>query len=461
MNRRTHRGVVPSPVLRAVGALAVLLLTTFSVIAPATAATKRAAAGVQVSVLSVTPSSAPISFTPKRLVVELRVTNLTAKPLKKLAIRGVRGDPIASQQELDKSLARATWPVNPVGISTKRPVTVDLAAGASTTVDLRHDDRHLWKPGHLRVPPGAVYPLFFGAFQASDGTRLGFARTYLPVFSRKPEPVQVAWVWPLIDRPHRNTGGTGDQVFADDDLAAEISPDGRLDNSLQVLEQVGDKGVPITVVADPDLLDELEVMSTNRYTVQSAPGAPITAGTGTTDAAAWLSRFRSLLTNHPNVQVQLTPYADPDVQTLSERHLTWAPRLGSAAMTDRVEDAMPDRALNFDTAWPAADRLSPQTVARLRSTGVRTLLLPDSAVRQQNESTVPLAVARLGTAKSPHRRRSVVGDAAEVRHRCAHRRAAAPAVRNCRTWWPRSRCGPRNSPTSSTRSCSPRPPRST
>ncbi len=388
---------MPPRLLRVVGVLAALLLAACCVIAPAAAATERAAPQVQVNVLSVTPSSAPISTTPKPLAVELLVTNQTAKSIKKLVIEGVRGDPIAAQQELDKSLARATWPNDGLAITTEQPVTVDVAAHATTTVSFRTTTDVVDHHG-ICVCGQFVYPLFFGAFDPAGGARLGFARTYLPAFYPKPIPVRVAWVWPLIDRPHRTTS---ELVFTDDDLASEVAPGGRLDNSLQVLERVGAKGVPITILADPDLLDELEVMSTNHYTVQPVAGAAGRVGTGTSDAAAWLGRFRALVTNHPNVQVQLTPYADPDVQTLSQRHLTWSPRLGGAGMADRVEDALPDRALDFDTAWPAASTLSPETVQQLHSEGVHTLLLDDSAVHQQSTSSVPTALARLGTAKSP------------------------------------------------------------
>ena len=65
----------------------------------------------------------------------------------------------------------------------------------------------------------AIYPLYFTVhYPGTAPTRVvGVAQTYLPAFGvSTPHPVQVGWVWPLIDRPHRVTSDT---VFLDDDLA--------------------------------------------------------------------------------------------------------------------------------------------------------------------------------------------------------------------------------------------------
>ena len=49
----------------------------------------------------------------------------------------------------------------------------------------------------------------------------------------------MAWLWPLTERPHRDADG----AFVDDDLATEISADGRLDRALDVLEDLPDGAV--------------------------------------------------------------------------------------------------------------------------------------------------------------------------------------------------------------------------
>ncbi|HEU5265495.1 MAG TPA: DUF6049 family protein [Jatrophihabitans sp.] len=399
MNRR-QTFVARRPRLpRLAAGLATLVLLAIGLlpVTPARAEAARAQPAVRMSVVSVTPTSPALSQTPKPLVVVLTVTNLTATRLAGLKIEAVRGDPIGSQQALDKSLAKAPWPSDGLPITPTKPVTVSLAAHASATVSFR-TNTDIPEDAGICLCHQAVYPLFFGAFGKSDHARLGFTHTYLPVFKFAPKPVRVAWVWPLIDRPHRTTSET---VFTDDTLADLVSSGGRLDKSLTVLEQVGRRGVPITLLADPDLLDELVVMSTRPYVVQPTPTAPRTPGIGSVAAAAWLDRLRALLTDHPNVSVRLTPYADPDVQTLAQRQLTWAPQLAGTAMTIRVQDALAGRPLVYDTAWPAGGALSPDALRKLQADRVRTLLLDAAAVRQQTESSVPAGLARLGTAKSP------------------------------------------------------------
>ncbi len=118
--------------------------------------------------------------------------------------------------------------------------------------------------------------------------RLGFVATYLPAFYQKPAPDRVTWLWPLIDQPHRLLQ---DAVFTDDQLAGTVALGGRLDRALQVVEQVGPT-IPLTLVVDPELIDELAVMASNTgYRVQS--GAHTVSGTGRPAAVAWLDRLRT------------------------------------------------------------------------------------------------------------------------------------------------------------------------
>ena len=149
----------------------------------------------------------------------------------------------------------------------------------------------------------AIYPLYFTVhYLDTSGTdrTVGTVQTYLPAFGTStPQPVQVSWVWPLIDRPHRLDSDT---VFFDDDLATSVST-GRLDRALRVVEQVG-AAVPMTLVLDPELLDELAVMSAGRYQVQVSPTARPTAGTGADQAAAWLGRLSAVLTADTGLDVR-------------------------------------------------------------------------------------------------------------------------------------------------------------
>ena len=68
------------------------------------------------------------------------------------------------------------------------------------------------------------------------------------------------FVWPVVDRPHLGVGG----VFLDEDLLAAISPGGRLATLLDGLTDPAASRLPagsVTVVIDPQLLDELDRMT--------------------------------------------------------------------------------------------------------------------------------------------------------------------------------------------------------
>ena len=72
---------------------------------------------------------------------------------------------------------------------------------------------------------GGVYPLYFTRHRRdrAGGDQSGRLRRR-PTSRRSttsPKPVQVSWVWPLLDRPHRLSTDT---VFTDDDLAESVRP---------------------------------------------------------------------------------------------------------------------------------------------------------------------------------------------------------------------------------------------
>ena len=145
-----------------------------------------------------------------------------------------------------------------------------LAPQGSTDVEYRSSSDTIPDDAGLCICQNRIYPLYF-TVHATDPNGadlvIGAGQTYIPAFGEsKPQPVQVSWVWPIIDRPHRLIG---DGVFTDDELAASIDG-GRLDRVLAVVETAGPL-VPMTLVVDPDLIDELAVMSAGPY--QYSPAA--------------------------------------------------------------------------------------------------------------------------------------------------------------------------------------------
>lgn len=337
---------------------------------------------------SVSPSAPTPTTEPSPLTVTLTVTNTTSEEIDHVRILGERGDPLANQNALDKSIANPVSPTSGIPIAANPAVTVDLRPDSTTTVafnTVTSTIDHL--PGICicaTADQPLIYPLFFTAHQISNGVDnlLGIASTYLPIFYAKPEPVRVSWVWPLLEPPHRFIGDT---EFTDDSLAESVST-GRLSRALAVVEQVGPQ-IPITLLIDPELLDELEVMSTEPYTVLSHDGKT-KPGAGQPAATAWLDRLRTVLLNDPKVSVELTPYADPDVETLTQQKMTWSTSM-PAAMAQRVIQALAGRPLDSTLTWPVAGAIGKSTLHRLIAQGVNTALLNTSAVRVSVPDRVP------------------------------------------------------------------------
>jgi Family of unknown function (DUF6049) len=393
MTRRPHR----AHLIAAVVALAAAVILPVNPAADATTGvTGRAADALSMSVAGITPAVPAVSTKLLPLKVVLTVTNTTDKTLKRVKIEGERGAPITSQAQLAAARKKVTPPVGASDlneIKPTRPVTVDLGPAESQQVTFITTTGIPTDAGICLCAEAAVYPLYFSAHLLGAGgvdQQLGVTTTYLPAYYKSPSPVRVSWVWPLLGQPHRQ--GQGD-VFTDDLLASDVSAEGRLSRALAVVEGVG-ASVPMTLVLDPELLDELTVMATTPYRVSATKGRTV-PGTGGDAARAWLARLRTVLIEDPDVQVELTPYADPDVESLTERGLTWTTTL-PGTMQAHVEQALAGRSIDSTVAWPAGGAISGRTLQTLVSTGVSTVLLNASAVSPKpSAATVTPGLARL------------------------------------------------------------------
>ena len=351
---------------------------------------------VLIHVDEVSPTTPTPTTKPQQLKVTLTLTNTTDDPIEAMRVIGERGNPIGNMNQLTASTENPVPPIGGLPMPSQPPLTIDLDRHAETTVDFVTTTSTLDDGKGICICSSAltgplIYPLFFSAHAVIDGVDnvLGFASTYLPAFYAEPEPLRVGWVWPLLDRPHRLLDDT---VFTDDELATSLSS-GRLSRALEVVEQVGSR-VPLTLLVDPELLDEIEVMATEPYSV-SQPDGKAVAGAGEAAAAAWLDRLRAVLLDDPGVTVRLTPYADPDVETLTERGLKWSIAL-PAAMVPRILDALAGRPLDMSLSWPVAGAVGPATLRRLYGQGIRTLLLNASAVALSGpDGSVPPGIVNL------------------------------------------------------------------
>ena len=153
---------------------------------------------------------------------------------------------------------------------------------------------------------------------------LASSQTLLPFWPGQQEaglarPLDIAWVWPLIDQPHHQVC----IALTSNDLAASLAPGGRLSALLGAGQ--ANPGADVTWVVDPALLSDVNTM-TKPYQVASGPGCSGPVNEPASKAAkTWLDTLRGITAGQPPV---ITPYANVDVSALV--HSGLAPDITSA-----------------------------------------------------------------------------------------------------------------------------------
>jgi hypothetical protein len=225
-----------------------------------------------------------------------------------------------------------------------------------------------------------------GVSVTTDFTPVGHLRTLLPWAPRSAAPTagsraSIAWIWPVIDRPHRITPGN----WLDDDLAGEINQTGRLTTLVNAgvaaeAQQPATKhspvqSVPVTWAIDPMLVDEVKAMSTP-YKVPAPDGE--TDGTGTPSAKVWLPALHDATTK-PGASVLSLPYADPDI--VAAMRSGFGPTVGAANATgkQRIDSLLPG-VTSLDYGWPPGGFADQRSLNALRASGDNTVVLSSDAV---------------------------------------------------------------------------------
>ena len=370
-----------SSVIAGTGVLVALVV----VAPPANAQPSLTDQSVTVTVTDVLPTTPAYTDKPAPLTIMLSLTNNTDRTLYNVSIDVERDAPVFQQARLERLMANPAPTPDNSALSQLRAISTSALAPHEkrplppyeTTTSLRTGTGGIC----VCIPNGGgIYPINFTVFAAADPdgttTEVGFGQTYVPAFKDKPRPVQVSWVWPLIDRPHRLLDDT---TFLDDDLARSVSPGGRLYRALQVVHDVAPT-IQLTLLIDPELIDELGAM-TRPYTVES--GGKTVPGTGTKAAQAWLAELKSVLTS---TQVSLTPYADPDITSLSRAGLTWSDRFDVKQQEQLTgELGIPPRS---DVVWPPGSTISSAALRQVLSSGTRSaVVLSDAALPGTRETT--------------------------------------------------------------------------
>jgi hypothetical protein len=391
LRRRPHLALAAPVILTA---LALGSLTAALDASPAGAAVANSASPIEVVLGTLTPVAPQPGDT---LVVSGTMHNVSDATVSNLALQLRLGSPLGSRSEFD------TYAADPEGdlsnlFSATEPVPAELpslAAGAqeSFRLALHLDPATL---SRLALPLGAWQVRELGVAvtgTSSLGTGpVGQLRTFLPWAPRQASyigyPDRVAWVWPLVDRPHRDAAG----AWFDDTLAPQLSTGGRLHGLLAaglsaesqrtVRNRATTVNVPVTWAIDPLLLDDVRAMTT-KYQVMSGRGASQTTGatipgTGTTAARTWLAHAQSATTRN-NASVVSLPYADPDVAAAARAGM--ATSIGVATTSGHAivqRDLGTVRSLPY--GLPIGGLADQRTVEALRASGDTALVLSDQAL---------------------------------------------------------------------------------
>ncbi|HEV2885402.1 MAG TPA: DUF6049 family protein [Jatrophihabitans sp.] len=374
---RTRTGRYPAlPIAVALCLLGLIGL----VLAPAGGATGRPVAAAQpgssaVSIVlnSMSPRSPDANKPAQPVALGVTISNNTDNTYSDVELSMQRGLPIGRQQLLDEAIKQppdTDYQVpRPLRLSTQLLPRQSLSLTYRTTSE------------ELCLCFDGVYPYALVVRGVSDpsvgSTELGRLQVFVPSFLNLPQPVQVGWVWPLLDVPHRSVD---EDVFVDEQLAGSVGPGGRLDRALRTAELVAGQA-RLTLLVDPDLLDSLAVMARPAgYRVRAGTGT--VPGTGAKLAADWLARLKQLQASH---DIVLTAYADPDVNAVTRAGLKF-----STALEPQVQARIAPT-LNGDFSsdlltWPAGGALTGKALDALVGGGASTVLLSDATLPGQNQT---------------------------------------------------------------------------
>src|SRR5215467_5959050 len=191
-----------------------------------------------IAITSMTPTIAR----PKgKVTVSGIIANPTAAPLTSLSVQLWSSDtPVASRPSMDKFLAgqpsaTVDFPVPGAQLTLSSRVPAHAAQPWSLTMKVSQAGMHTF----------GVYPL--AAQLNGVAGELDVARTFLPFWpgksaARTVKPLNIGWVWPLIDVPQRGACA----ALLSNELAASVAPGGRLATLLAAGESADGRNASLT-----------------------------------------------------------------------------------------------------------------------------------------------------------------------------------------------------------------------
>lgn len=379
----------------------IALSPLIAAIQPATAGS----AGEAALVVTMTSLRPTVPQPGDTLVIRASVTNASDAEITDLASELRMSGPLSARSTFDAYADDPTGSVSDLSGSLADPTALDrtsLAPGASENfvIEVPLDGTtglptSTWEVRELGVTVTGAN---------SDGTTVsGNLRTFLPWAPHEavgPLRLQLAWLWPLVDQPHRVATAT----WLDDGLAPQLAPDGRLASLLSAAASAADQApppptprrhrggahpakssahptrspyaardVPVTWVIDPMLVDDVDTMR-DSYEVAGTPKP--TPGIGGAAAKSWLAALRSATAAESVIPL---PYGDPDVVAAVRSGLSTLVGVAATAGRKLLEQLLPGASL-LDTGWPPGGVVDQRAVDALFSDGATSLVLSDQAI---------------------------------------------------------------------------------
>ncbi|WP_241192425.1 DUF6049 family protein, partial [Streptomyces sp. ADI96-02] len=209
---------------------------------------------------------------------------------------------------------------------------------------------------------------------------LGIERSFLPWQPGGSDSrTGLTFLWPLIASPHVTAETASDEqqtpVFADDGLAEEIAPGGRLAQMVSLGSQL-----PVTWVVDPDLLASVAAMA-GTYEIKS--GDTTVPGRNQDVAKQWLTDLEKVVKDG---KVIALPFADPDLASIAHRGRKVSGTLSHLQNASTVAATTVETILHVkpstDFAWPVNGAVDPSIVDVATSAGADHVIARSDSLRE-------------------------------------------------------------------------------
>ena len=264
--------------------------------------------------------------------------------------------------------------------------------GANFEVSIPVNDLPLERDG--------VYALMvevLGADGSGNVRRQGGFRTFMPWMGLDSNPIDLVWLWPLIDYPAQEAN----KILLNDKVPRSLAPGGRLDSLLTVGANNADK---VSWVADPQLLQVSQDMARG-YQVRN--GQSLSVGDLSTESGQWISRLTDALLasqdldsvksgKNDRLPLWVTPYADIDAGAVIEAGMG-TNVVRSTTMASSVASNVLGQVVSETLYWAPSGRLNKKTGDLLASSGVRTVILRANALPPSQPNTLSTGLGVLGT----------------------------------------------------------------